>query len=155
MTTHQTKADPGRSIEKGRGGLLRVALKLDAAATGAVGALMLLAAGTVVGVQRPFVALLGIPASVLVAVGVFLIVYAVFVWGVGSRRRVSRTGAWIAVAINVAYVAGCVAVVAAGWFPLTALGVLFVLAQAAAVAIFAVAQYLGLRRNPRTTEDHT
>ncbi len=146
METHQARSGLGRSVEEDRGGLLRFVLKLDALATGAVGALMLLAAGTVVGVERPFVVLLGTPVALLAPVGLFLIVYAAFVWIVGSRR-VSRPGAWAAVAINAVYAVGCVVVVAAGWLPLSALGVAFVFAQAAAVALFAALQYLGLRRS--------
>ncbi len=147
METHQARSGLGRSVEEDCGGLLRLVLKLDAVATGAVGALMLLAAGTVVGDGRPFVVLLGIPLAVLVSVGLFLIAFAAFVWIAGSRRRVSGPGAWAAVAINVAYVAGCIVVVAGGWLPLSALGVAFVLAQAAAVALFVALQYLGLRRS--------
>lgn len=148
MTTHQTRSGLGGSVGEDRGGFLRLVLKLDASATGAVGALMLLAAGAVVGDGRPFVLLLGIPLALLVSVGLFLIAFAAFVWIVGSRR-VSRPGAWAAVAINVAYAAGCVAVVVARWFSLSTLGVAFVLAQAAAVALFAVLQFVGLRRRGR------
>jgi len=147
METHQARSGLGRSVEEDRGGLLRLVLKLDAVTTGAVGAVMLLAAGTVVGDGRPFVVLLGIPLAVLVSVGLFLVVYAAFIWIAGSRRRVSRPGALAAVAINAVYAVGCFVVVAAGWLPLSALGVAFVLAQAAAVALFAALQYLGLRRS--------
>lgn len=151
MATHQTQSGLGRSVEEGRGGFPRLTLKLDAVATGAVGALMLLAAGTVVGDERPFVLLLGTPLALLVPVGLFLVAFAAFVWIVGTRRRVSRPGAWAAVVINVAYVVGCVVVIAAGWFPLSALGVAFVLAQAVAVALFAALQLLGLRRTRSAT----
>lgn len=147
MATQQTSSELGQSIGENRGGFLRLALRFDALATGAVGALMLLAAGTVVGDGRPFVVLLGIPLAVLVSVGLFLVVYAAFIWIAGSRRRVSRPGALAAVAINAVYAVGCFVVVAAGWLPLSALGVAFVLAQAAAVALFAALQYLGLRRS--------
>jgi hypothetical protein len=44
-----------------------------------------------------------------------------------------------------------VTVVATGLFSLTALGVSFVLVQAAAVALFAVVQFAGLRRSESTT----
>lgn len=151
MATHQTHSGLGRSIEESRDGFLRLALKLDAVATGAVGALVLLAAGTVVGNQRPFVLLLGTPLTLLVPVGLFLIAFAAFVWIVGSRRRVGGPGPWAAVVINVAYAVGCVVVVAAGWFPLSALGVAFVLAQAVAVALFAALQFAGLRRSRPAT----
>ncbi|MDQ3222974.1 MAG: hypothetical protein M3Q75_05805 [Gemmatimonadota bacterium] len=58
------------------------------------------------------------------------------------------------VAINLVWVLGSVALVVAGRFPLTVLGLAFVLAQAAAVALFAALQFLGLRRSrPRGRKD--
>lgn len=83
MTTHQTRTGPGRSANENRDSLLRLALKLDAVASGALGVLVLLAAGTVLGDQRPFVLLLGTPLALLVSGGIFLLAYAAFVWGVG------------------------------------------------------------------------
>ena len=151
MATQQTSSGFGQSVEEDRGGFLRLALRLDALATGAVGALMLLAAGTAVGDGRPFVRMLGMPLAGLASLGLSLIVYAAFVWIVGSRRRVSGPGAWVAVVINVLYALGGVVAVAAGLFPLTALGVAFVLAQAAAVALFTALQFLGLRRSQPAT----
>lgn len=62
-TQHQAHSGPGRSIEEDRGGFLRLVLKLDAAASGALGVLVLLAAGIVLGDQRPFVLLFGTPHS--------------------------------------------------------------------------------------------
>jgi hypothetical protein len=53
------------------------------------------------------------------------------------------------VATNLVWVADSVALVATAWFPLTALGAAFVLAQAAAVFLFADLQFLGLRRARR------
>lgn len=147
MATQQTSSEQGRSIGGNRRGFLRLALKLDAIATGAVGVLLLLAAATVVGDGRPFVRLLGMSISLLVSVGLFLVVFAAFVWVVGSRRRVGRPAAREVIAINAVYAVGCVVVVAAGWFSLTAFGVAFVLVQAAAVALFAALKFLGLRRS--------
>jgi hypothetical protein len=147
MTTHQTRTGFGRSANENRDGLLRLALKLDAVASGALGVLILLAAGTMVGDGRPFVFLLGTPLALLVPAGLFLVAYAAFVWTVGTRGRTNRTAAWSVVAVNVLWVLASVALLVAGWFPLTALGVAFVLAQAAAVALFAALQLLGLQRN--------
>lgn len=151
MKTHQTRTESGPSVSKNRDGLLRLALKLDAAATGALGILVLLAAGTVLGDQRPFVLLLGTPLALLVPVGLFLVAYAAFVWGVGARRRINRTGVWVVVVVNLLWVLGSVALAVAGWLSLTALGVAFVLVQGAAVALFAVLQFLGLHRTQATT----
>ncbi len=144
MTTHQTH--PDRVTGPSGDSFLRAALKLDAVASGAVGVLMLLAAGFVVGDERPLVTLLGAPVALLASAGLFLIAFAVFVWLSGSQRRVGGAAPGTVVAINSLWVLASVAVVAAGAFPLTALGALFVLVQAGAVALFAVLQSIGLRR---------
>jgi hypothetical protein len=118
---------------------LRLALRLDAAASAAMG--LLLAAGGAL-LEDP----LGIPAAVLVPVGGFLLVYAAALWLLGSRPRLSRPAVEAVVAGNLAWVAASVVAAIAGWWSPTALGVGFVLVQAAAVAVFAELQISGLRR---------
>ena len=139
MTTHQTRAGLGRLADEDRDGPLRLALKLDAVASGALGALSLAASAVLDD-------LLGTPLALLVPVGIFLLAYAAFVWTCGTQRRINRTAAWAVVGINLLWVLDSVGLVVAGWFPLTAPGVAFVLAQAAAVALFAAAQIYGLRK---------
>lgn len=139
MTTYQERSGPGRSTGEENGGLLRIILKLDATATGAVG-LLSVAAGPMLD------DLLGAPLALLMPVGLFLIAYAAAIWIVATRTRVSRLAAWAAVAINVVYAVDCVVVLATGWFPLTALGTAFVLFQTAAVVLFAAAQLYALQR---------
>lgn len=150
MATHQTSPGFGQSVEGNGGGFLRLALRLDAVATAAVGVMMLLAAGVVIGDGRPFVNLLGTPFALLASAGLFLVAFAAFVWASGTRRRTSGTAAWTVVAINALWVLASVAVVATSLFSLTALGVLFVIVQAAAVALFAALQFFGLRRGRPT-----
>jgi hypothetical protein len=123
-------------------GLLRVALRLDAGASGALGAL-LLALGPAL--ADP----LGLPTPLLRPTGLFLVVYAAGLWLAASRPIVSRTAAWAIVALNALWVLDSVATVASGWLALTALGTALVLAQAAAVALLADLQVLGLRRAAR------
>jgi hypothetical protein len=142
MTTHQTQSGLGRTVKEYGGGFMRLVLKLDAVATGAVG-LLSVAAGPMLD------DLLGIPLALLVPVGLFLVAYAVAIWIVATRRRVSRPAVWAAVAINLIYVMDCLVVVAASWLPLTALGTAFVLFQAAAVTLFAAAQFYALRKAAR------
>lgn len=139
MTTHQTRSGVDRPADDDRGALLRLVLKLDAVATGAVGVLSL-AAG------RLLDDLFGTPTVLLVPVGLFLVLYAAAIWIVGTRRRVSRPAVWAAIVVNLLWVVDSVVVVAAGWFPLTGLGVAFVLGQGAAVACFAAAQLYALQR---------
>lgn len=139
MTTHQTRPGFDRPVDEYSNGLLRLVLKLDAVATGAVGVLSL-----VVGPVLNDV--LGTPLALLVPVGIFLVVYAAAIWTVATRPRLSRPAVWAAVVINLVYAVDAIVVVAAGWFPLTALGAAFVLFQAVAVALFTAAQLYALRR---------
>lgn len=130
-------ATPARTADGGR--LLRLALRIDATASGALGVLGVAAA--------PLLAdLLGPPASVLFGVGVFFVVFAAALLVLASRRTIPRPAAWTVVIGNAAWTVGSVVatIVAAG--TLTGLGVGIVLAQAAAVAVFADLQWMGLRR---------
>ncbi|GAA2830125.1 hypothetical protein [Crossiella cryophila] len=121
-------------------GLLRLALRLDAVASGAMGVLLLLGSS--------FLAeLLGLSAGLLLGAGVVLVVFAAGVATVGLRRQLSRVGAWEIVVINALWVVA--SVVVAAILPMTGLGVAFVLVQAAAVAVFAELQVVGLRRSAR------
>jgi CHASE2 domain-containing sensor protein len=123
----------------GRDRPLRLAVRLDAAASGAMG--VLLAAGGAL-----LDDLLGIPAAVLVPVGGCLVVYGAALWALGSRPRLRRPAVWAVVAGNLCWVAASVVAAAAGWWSPTTAGVAFVLLQAAAVAVFAELQVSGLRR---------
>ena len=143
MTTHGTQTGLGQPVGEGRDGPLRLALKLDALATAAVGVL-----STVAGPVLDD--LLGAPLTLLLPVGLFLLAYAAFVWVVATRPRMSRPAAWAVIAANLLYAVDCAVVVAAEWFPLTALGVALVLFPAAAVALFAAAQLYGLRHTRGT-----
>lgn len=142
MTTHQTQSGLRSPAGEDSDGLLRLALKLDGVASGALGALSLVTATVLDN-------LLGIPLALLVPVGLFLLAYAAFVWVVGTRRRINRAAAWTVVALNLAWVADSVVVVLVGPSPLTGLGVAFILAQAAVVLLFVDLQFLGLRRGRR------
>lgn len=138
MTTHPTQSDV--SATSARDSFLRLVLKLDAVATAAAG-LLSAAVSTILD------NLLGIPLALLVSVGLFLLVYAAFVWRVGSRHRINRSAVQGAVAVNLIYAVGCLVLVAARPFPLTVWGITFILAQAAAVALFAALQLVGLRQS--------
>jgi hypothetical protein len=139
MTTdHLSTTTPIPAVQD-RGRLLRLSVRLDAAASGALGVL-LAAGGTLL--DDP----LGIPTPVLVTVGGFLVAYAAALWLIGSRPEVSRPAVRLVAAGNLLWVAASVLAVAAGWWSPTALGTGLVLAQAAAVALFAELQFTGLRR---------
>ena len=133
--------EPGlaRWTNEDRSGLLRLVLKLDAAACGALGVASLAGAPVLDD-------LLGVPVVPLASVGVFLAAWAVVLWAISSRPRVSKTAAWVVIVFNLAWTVDSAVVLAAGWFPLTVVGVAFVLVQAAAVAIIAAAQFYALKR---------
>jgi hypothetical protein len=123
--------------------LLRLALLGDAAASGATGLLLAAAAA-------PLSGLLGLPEGLLLVAGLVLLPYAAAVAWLGSRAAPSRGLVRAVVAVNLVWVVDSLLLLAfgpafAGLVP-TALGVAFVLAQAAVVAGFAAAQWVALRR---------
>ncbi|SFQ73119.1 hypothetical protein SAMN05421810_11542 [Amycolatopsis arida] len=106
-------------------------------ATGALGVLLLVLVGRLD-------ALVGIPAAVALPAGVFAAGYAVAVWLVAARPRLSPAAVTAAVVVNVLWVAHSVLFVVVG--APTTLGTVLVLLQAAAVLGFAALQATGLRR---------
>jgi hypothetical protein len=121
------------------GGFLRLALRLDAAASGALGTLSLVAAPALS--DR-----LGPDAGALRAIGAFLVLYAAGLVLLAALRAIPRTAAWVVVAGILAWAVGT-GVAAFTVHDLTALGTAVVLAQAVAVAAFADLQWVGLRRS--------
>ena len=142
MTTHQTQSGIRNPVDEDRDGLLRLALKLDAAASGALGVLSL-ATGPVLD------DLLGTPLALLVPVGLFLVAWAAALWFIATRLRVGGTAVRVVILLNLLYAMDGVVVVATGLFPLTALGIIFVLFQVVAVTLFAAAQFYALRKPDR------
>jgi hypothetical protein len=117
---------------------LRRALLLDALASGATGALMLLAAGPLAGLTL-------LPPGLLRAAGVVLIPYAVFVAWLGTRDAPARPLVMAIIAINALWAVESAGILALGWVAPNALGIAFVLAQALVVAGFAGLQWMALR----------
>ena len=118
---------------------LRRALLLDATASGAMGVLLLLAAG-------PLEPLLGLPAGLLRWAAVVLVPFAAFLIWVAGRADERRGLVRMIIAANLLWAAGSVLLLVSGWVAPTRLGVLFVLAQAAAVVGFVYLEYAALRR---------
>ena len=89
------------------GSLLRVALRLDAAASGALGVLGVAAA--------PLLAeLLGPPTGLLWWLGAFLVGYAAALVLIAARPRISRPAGWTVVGGNATWVIGSVLATVAG-----------------------------------------
>ena len=119
--------------------LLRLALRVDAAACAGMG--LVLAAGAA-GLDSA----LGIPTGWLVGLGVVLVAFGAGLGWLSTTATIPAALGWAVVAGNVGWVLASVAAVAVGWWPLTAVGVAIVIAQAVAVAVLAEAEFVGLRR---------
>ncbi|MEO7392647.1 MAG: hypothetical protein ABIU58_10760 [Ramlibacter sp.] len=120
---------------------LRNVLLADAASCIATGVLQLL-------FTADLARLFNLPAVLLIGTGWFLLAYAAFVGFIATRDPVPRGGVWLLVAGNLGWAAGCLALLASGAIAATALGVAWILAQAATVAVLAELQWTGLRRAP-------
>jgi hypothetical protein len=119
--------------------LLRRALRLDAVASGAMGAAMALAAALLAG-------WFDLPAALLRGAGLALVPFAALLAYLAARDPLPRPAVLAVVAVNLVWVAGSLLVLVVGWVEPTALGVAFVVVQAVAVAGFAGLQEWGLRR---------
>jgi len=118
---------------------LRNALRIDAVSSAVVGLPM--AAGA-----HPLGDALGLPAPLLFWAGLVCLPYAAMLGWMSLQPRLSSTGVCAVVIGNAVWVAGCLALAFAGWALPTALGLGFLLVQAAVVAVFAELQWVGWRR---------
>ena len=118
---------------------LRRVLIADAAASAATGLLMLSAAD-------PLEQWLALPAGLLRTAGASLLPFAAIVAWLGLRETISRAGVWEVIALNMIWVVDSVALLFTSWVQPALLGYAFVAAQAAAVAVLAELEYVGLRR---------
>ena len=104
--------------------------------------------GAVLVVEAPFLApVMGIPAPLALTVtGIVLLPFGLLLWWLAGREELARTVGWIAIELDVLWVAGSIALLLSGWLPLTTAGNWIIALVADAVAMFAVLQYLGVRR---------
>jgi hypothetical protein len=139
MTVHQGTYQETRT---GRDGLLRRALRLDAVASGVLGAVLVVASG-------PVGRLLELPAMLLLDAGLVMLVWAAVTGWLGTRAPIPRRGAAAVIVVNLLWAIDSAVLLVTGWVEPNGLGVAFVLVQAAAVLGLAELQYLGLRRAGR------
>ena len=128
----------GRSTAGDRGALLIRSIRLDALMSGASGLLAAAGATALDGV-------LGVSTAFLVALGVFLLAYAAGLLAL-ARAGAPTPGVWAVIVGNALWVVASVVTVLADWLTLTTAGTVVALAQAAAVALIAETQLVGLRR---------
>lgn len=120
--------------------LLRLTLKIDALAGGAMGLLMALAA-------QPLGQLLGLPFVLLLVAGIVLLPLALVLYWMSNQPALSRTGVWMVIALNALWVVESVALLVTGYVQPTTLGYAFVVGQALVVGLLAELEFFGLRRS--------
>jgi len=140
MTAQSTTAGTRAAAETAASdGLLRFALKTDAAMTAANGLAYLAGFALLDG-------WLGVPAALLAGVGAFLLAFAVFVGRVAMQPEISRLAAGGIVAANLLWAVDSVILLLVDGFSPTLAGQIVIAVQAAGVAGLAGLQYAGLRR---------
>jgi hypothetical protein len=120
--------------------LLRFALLVDAVVSGAMGVLQLSAAAKMA-------SLLELPQTLLERTAEFMVIYMLVLAVMATRIRLWSTAVMFIVFGNLLWSLGCVALLLTGTLSPNALGTAFVLMQAAAVTVFAVLEWRGLRRS--------
>lgn len=127
---------------------IRQVLLTGIAITGATALLMLLGAPLIDD-------LLDVPAALLAGAGAVLIPYVGYLFWLANRDAAPRAGIGVAIAANLAWAIGCVALLVAGWVDPNGLGVAFILLNAVVVIVFAellVLTSLGNRSNTAPAE---
>jgi len=119
------------------GNLLRQALLLDAAASGSMGLVMAAAPGLVGG-------LLGLPTSFVLAIGVFFVVFALSL--LALRSYPVPILVWLVILGNAAWAVASIAILFTDLIEPNTIGIVVIVAQAVAVAIFAELELIGQRR---------
>ncbi len=119
---------------------LRRVLALDAATSGVAAVALVFAAG-------PLAELTGLPQPLLFWAGIVLVPWTAALAIFSSRTTMPRLALVDIAAINALWVAASVALLATGWVSPNTFGILFVLAQAAGVAVYALLQAGALRQS--------
>ena len=122
------------------GAFLRQVLKADALLSAATAAAMTLGAS----VMAPIT---GLPASLLVVVGLALIPWVAFLLWVATRHTVPVAAVWAVIVLNLVWVVDCVLVAFGVGFTPTTWGAAFAGANALGTLLLADLEYIGLRRS--------
>ena len=118
---------------------LRIALVIDAVASGLTAALLIAGADML----RDW---LGLPVALMREAGLILAVYVALVAVAATRPSVSTRAVWAIIVTNVLWALASFAILASGLVAPTTLGIVFVVAQALAVLALGGLQYVALRR---------
>ncbi len=123
----------------GEPGLLRRVLRLDAAISGASAVALMLGAA-------PIGAAVGLPTLAVAGIGVLFLPWAALLWRGAAGPRVDPRFAWFVIVANLAWVVASAAVLVEGLLPMTPLGWWGTAIVADVVALLAIAEFVGLRR---------
>jgi hypothetical protein len=118
---------------------LRTVLLVDAATCVATGLLMTAGSAALAPLTQ-------LPADLLFYAGLSLFPVAAFIAFVATRKELPPAGVWLVIAGNAAWVAGSLWLLLGGTLSPSLIGYAFLAAQAAAVAVLAELEYVGLRR---------
>jgi glucose dehydrogenase len=136
-----TIVSPDLATARGqRGGLLRLAVRIDAVVSAAFGVALLAGGGALS-------QLLGAPSTLLASVGGVCLVYSAALLLLQTRASIPRRAAWTVVVANTVWATASVLLILFGWLPLTPVGVALVLVQAVGVAALADLQFVALLRS--------
>lgn len=96
---------------------------------------------------RPIATFIGIQAPLALAgLGAVLALYAIALYYIATQEPIDTRAALVAIELDVAWVAGSAVLLFSNWLPLTTEGKWAIAIIAEIVAVFAVVQYLGLRK---------
>lgn len=91
--------------------------------------------------------LMGIPHPLALTItGVLLVAYGPVLWKLAEDSGKETWPGWLAVILDILWVAGSVALVFGDWLPLTTTGIWIIVVLADIVAVFAILQFIGIRR---------
>ncbi len=133
-----TAAIRSRTLTDSADSLLRFAMRLDATVTGAFGLAVAAFAG-------PLSSLTGLNSTVEYILGAAFVLYGVVVYLLAGVPNVRTAGLAVIIA-NIVCTLAAVLVVVESIAPLTGVGVAVTLATGLYTAVFAVLQYVGVRR---------
>ena len=127
--------------QKSQRPLLSKALLGNALFSGTSGLALALASGAIasfLGLETP---------AILTGIGIVLILYAPFLYWLAGRDKPDRRLVWLVIELDILWVIGSLVLVFTGLVPaLTVPGKWAIAIVADVVAVFAIVQYLGLRK---------
>jgi uncharacterized membrane protein HdeD (DUF308 family) len=128
------------SVQATKSTMLRRTLQVNGLSTALMGLMM--AAGA-----RPLASFMGLDAWLALAIiGVLLLGHGIILFIGANSERVDPRLAWYAISGDVAWLAGSAVILLTEVLPLTAAGWWTVAVVADVVAVFAILQFIGLRR---------